>query len=56
MLEVQRLQLELARVERSIAQARATEGSDVNILAERRQQVKEEFDRVYSRALEETGS
>ena len=56
MLEVQRLQLELARVERSIAQARATQGSDVNALAERRQQVKEEFDRVYTRALEETGS
>ncbi len=56
MLEVQRLQLELARVERSIAHARATQGSDVNTLAERRQQVKEEFDRVYSRALEETGS
>jgi DNA primase len=56
MLELQRLQLELARIERGIAQARGTQGSDVNALAERRKQVKEEFDLAYSRALEETGS
>ncbi len=56
MLELQRLQLELARIDRGIAQARGTQGSDVNALAERRKQVKEEFDLAYSRALEETGS
>jgi DNA primase len=56
MLELQRLQLELARIDRGIAQARGTQGSDVNALAEQRKQVKEEFDLAYSRALEETGS
>ncbi len=56
MLEVQRLQLELARIERSIAQARGVSGSDVNALAERRQKVKDDFDHAYSRALEDTGS
>jgi DNA primase len=56
MLEVQRLQLELARIERSIAQARGVSGSDVSALAERRKKVKDDFDHAYSRALEETGS
>jgi len=56
MLEVQRLQLELARIERSIAQARGVSGSDVSALAEHRKKVKDDFDQAYSRALEETGS
>jgi len=55
MLEVQRLQLELARVDRQIARARASESGDVSELAGRRAQVKREFDRAYGRVLEETG-
>ena len=55
MLEVQRLQLELARAERKIQHARAQESGDVSELAQRRAQVKREFDRAYGRALEETG-
>ena len=55
MLEVQRLQLELARVDREIQRARGR--------AERRRQRagaaprggQAEFDRAYGRVLEETG-
>jgi DNA primase len=55
MLEVQRLQLELARVDRQIQQARGQDGGDVNDLAHRRAEVKLEFDRAYGRVLERTG-
>jgi DNA primase len=55
MLEVQRLQLELARVDREIQQARGQESGDVSELAQRRAEVKREFDRAYGRVLEETG-
>ena len=55
MLEVQRLQLELARLERGIQQARGREGSDVSAMAQEKAKLKVEFDRAYSRVLEETG-
>ena len=55
MLEVQRLQLELARLERGIQQARGQEGADVSGLAKEKAAKKVEFDRAYSRVLEETG-
>jgi DNA primase len=55
MLEVQRLQLELARVDRQIQRARGTAGGDVVQLAESRAELKREFDTAYGRALEETG-
>jgi len=56
MLDVQRLQLELARVDRRIQQARGAQSGDVSELATRRGQVKLEFDRAQERALEETGA
>jgi DNA primase len=55
MLEVQRLQLELARLDRGIQQARGQEGTDVAGLAEQKAQLKVEFDRAYARVLEATG-
>ena len=55
MLESQRMQLELARIDREIQRARAQESGEVSELAVRRAQVKREFDRAYERALEETG-
>jgi DNA primase len=55
MLEVQRLQLELARVERQIQRARGDASGDVGRLATRRAELKREFDAAYGRALEETG-
>jgi DNA primase len=55
MLEVQRLQLELARVERQIQRARGRESGDISDLAHRRDKVKREFDRAYGRVLERTG-
>ncbi|HWX96997.1 MAG TPA: DNA primase [Solirubrobacteraceae bacterium] len=55
MLEVQRLQLELARIERQIHRARGDEGSDVGKLATRRAELKREFDTAYGQALEQTG-
>ncbi|MGO9488413.1 MAG: DNA primase [Solirubrobacteraceae bacterium] len=55
MLEVQRLQLELARLERSIQQARGQEGADVNAMAQEKAKLKVEFDRAYARVLEATG-
>jgi len=55
MLEVQRLQLELARLERGIQQARGREDKDVSSLARQRAALKTEFDRAYSRVLEKTG-
>jgi len=55
MLESQRMQLELARIDREIIRARARESGDVSELARRRAEVKREFDRAYERALQETG-
>ncbi len=55
MLEVQRLQLELGRLEREIQRARGAQGLDVSRLAEQRARVKSDFDREYSRVLDETG-
>ncbi len=55
MLEVQRLQLELARLERGIQQARGREDRDISGLARQRAALKVEFDRAYSRVLEKTG-
>jgi DNA primase len=55
MLDVQRLQLELARVDRQIQRARGEESGDVSKLAERRGEVKREFDKANERVLEETG-
>jgi DNA primase len=55
MLEVQRLQLELARVDRQIQQARGRQDGDVSELARHRGEVKREFDRAYGLVLEETG-
>jgi DNA primase len=54
MLDVQRLQLELARVDRQIQQARGEESGDVSELARSRGEVKREFDRAQERALERT--
>jgi len=56
MLNVQRLQLELARVDRRIQQARGQESGDVSELATRRGEVKREFDRAQERALEQSGA
>ncbi len=56
MLEVQSLQLELARIDRSIQRARASAGVDVSDLATRRGRVKHDFDEAYARVLEETGA
>jgi len=55
MLEVQRLQLELARVDRQIQRARGQDAGDINDLAKHKAAVKLEFDRAYGRVLEETG-
>jgi DNA primase len=55
MLRVQRMQLELARVDRQIQAARVQGAGDVSDLARRRGEVKREFDRAYEQALEETG-
>jgi DNA primase len=55
MLDVQRMQLELARIDRLIQGARAQGKGDVNELAHRRGKVKHDFDRAYERALEDTG-
>ena len=55
MLEAQRLQLELARVDRQIQRARGEQRGDVSDLARRKATVKLDFDRAYARVLEETG-
>jgi DNA primase len=55
MLETQRLQLELARIEREIAHARGRDGGEVSELARRKATVKRDFDRAYAKVLEETG-
>jgi len=55
MLEVQRLQLELARVERQIQRARGQDGGDISALAQHKAEVKRNFDRAYGQVLEQTG-
>jgi DNA primase len=55
LLPVQRLQLELAMIDRQIQSARSGEGEEVAELAKRRAEVKREFDGAYGRVLEETG-
>ena len=55
MLEVQRLQLELASLDRQIMRARGQESGDVSALAERRAAVRGEFDRAYGSVLDRTG-
>lgn len=55
MLEVQRLQLELARVDRQIQRARGQDGGDISALAKRKAEVKRDFDRAYGQVLEKTG-
>jgi DNA primase len=54
MLEVQRQQLELARIDRQIQTARVQGAGDVSDLARRRTAVKQAFDRAQERALEHT--
>lgn len=54
-LEVQRLQLELAAIERQIRSARAEGAGEVSALARARAEVKQRFDRAQQRALAETG-
>jgi DNA primase len=55
MLPAQRLQLELALIDRQIQAARGGQGTEISELARRRAQVKREFDGAYGRVLEETG-
>jgi DNA primase len=54
MLEVQRLQLELARLERQIQRARGRRRGDVSELAKRKAEVRLQFDRANERVLEGT--
>ena len=56
MLEVQRLQLELARMDRQIQRTRAQQGGEVSELARRRSDVKRDFERAYARVLAETAA
>jgi hypothetical protein len=56
MLEVQRLQLELARMDRQIQRTRARQDGEVSELARRRTEVRRDFERAYARVLEETGA
>jgi DNA primase len=55
MLEVQRMQLDLARLDRRILAARAQGSGEVSDLAHRRAEVKHAFEQAYERALAETG-
>ena len=55
MLEVQRLQLDLARMDRAIQRTRSGEEGHVFELARRRAEVQVDFDRAYARELDETG-
>jgi DNA primase len=55
MLEAQRLQLVLARIDREIQQARGRQSGEVSELAQRKAVAKREFDRAYARVLEQTG-
>jgi DNA primase len=54
-LQVQRLQLELAAIEREIRRARGREGCDVSALARRRAEVRQRFEEAYALALQESG-
>jgi hypothetical protein len=54
-LEVQRIQLELARLDRQIQEARVRGEGDVSELARRRGELKRTFDGAYERVLAETG-
>ena len=54
-VRVQRLQLELALLERQIA-ARAQQGAEVSEVAARRAEVKRDFDQAQQRALDMAGS
>ncbi|HTY97592.1 MAG TPA: DNA primase [Solirubrobacteraceae bacterium] len=56
MLDVQRLQLELARVEREIQRARGSGGGEITQLARRKAEIKHEFDQANERVLEESGN
>jgi DNA primase len=55
MLEAQRLQLQLARMDREIQRARGSGAGDMSGLAQQRAEVKREFDRAYAQVLEDTG-
>ncbi len=55
MLEVQRMQLDLARLDRRILTARAQGSGEVSDLAHHRAEVKRAFEQAYERALAETG-
>jgi DNA primase len=55
-LEVESLQIELARIERAIASARASASGEVASLGARHSQVKGELDRALERMLEETAA
>ncbi len=55
MLEAQRLQLELARVDRQIQRARGRQSGEISDLAREKASVKRDFDRAYARVLELTG-
>ncbi len=55
MLEVQRMQLELARLDRRIRGASAEGSGEVTELAHRRAEVRSAFEQAYERALEQTG-
>jgi DNA primase len=55
MLDVQRLQLELASVERQIQRVRGRQDGEVSELAGRRDELKRQFDRAYASVLEATG-
>jgi DNA primase len=55
MLEVQRMQLDLARLDRRILSARAQGSGEVSDLAHHRAEVKRAFEQAYERALAETG-
>jgi DNA primase len=56
MLEVQKLQLQLASIDRRIHAARAQGTGEVSALARRRGEVKRRFDRAQERALAYSGS
>ncbi len=56
MLDVQRLQLDLAAIDRRIHTARAQGAGEVSDLARHRGEVKRDFDRAQEKALAETGA
>ena len=56
MLDVQRLQLELAGVERQMQRARGSGGGEIAGLARRKAEIKHEFDQANERVLEESGN